>query len=438
MNVTVDNPHGSLDGIVERLENAFITSFANWDQLNMPSAAHYFQKTYAEIIRTLSIISEEEWKEDVDPQLKLNLGALFKRAVALLPMAIMYAKEARDDLWPVHKALLSSVRELGERRDVTGTNGLVVHIIRMYKYLEEIWPPARQAWAQSGTDLKPDSQFGLIYEEFCGLDNELRDLQGDYERYARNSWQLLTKAFQALHLPESELHPGAGFFNNDTRPTYVSFACNSKEFLYGKGKRPGILSVKARLGGPLTADQQNSLEGAAKMSNKKSSLQHPTRAGTEGPYKMARMNAIADFRDVLRDSEALSPGDQHLARPGADVLVTPTWEVRREILVPHRRELEAIIGRIYKEKIKMPVDETSLPKTYDQRADWLRPIAEKIKKARAAINHNMIYDNSSNKAKNLRLAAYELKLHRAIYMIGIFSGIPAARRQEVKDALGKH
>ncbi|KAJ3569372.1 hypothetical protein NPX13_g6109 [Xylaria arbuscula] len=434
MDAMVDIPQDTLVAAVDRLENSFASRFANWDQLNLPSAAHYFQQSYVEAIRTLRRISEEQWKENSDPVLKLHLELLFKRTVALLPLSIEYAKEARNNLRPVHKALLSNVQELGERHDVTGTNGLAIHIIRMYKQLDDIWPPAREAWVDSGLDLKPDAEFDNIYEDFCLLYREQRHSQGDHERYARQSSRLLVKALEALHLPESQLDLDDSFFKNETRPTYVSFPCNSKEFLYGIGKRPGILSVKARLGGPLTADQQSSLESAAKMSNQKSLPKHPRNPGVGKDYKMDQSNAIADFQDALHDSEALNPGHRHIARPGAE-LITPTWGIRKEILIPYRQELEAIAERIYKE-FKMPVDQAQLPKSPDQRVNWIQPIAEEIKNTRASINHHMKYDNTSNKAKSLRLAAYKLKLLRAVFMIGLFSGIPRALPPNVQNALG--
>ncbi|KAI1357785.1 hypothetical protein F5Y08DRAFT_346369 [Xylaria arbuscula] len=434
MDAMVDTPQDTLVAAVDRLENSFASRFANWDQLNLPSAAHHFQQSYVEAIRTLRRISEEQWKEPSDPVLKLHLELLFKRTVALLPLSIEYAKEAGNNLRPVHKALLSNVQELGERRDVTGTNGLAIHIIRMYKHLDDIWPPAREAWVDSGLDLKPDAEFDNIYEEFCRLYKEQRHSQGDYERYARQSSRLLEKALEALHLPESQLDLDDSFFKNETRPTYVSFPCNSKEFLYGIGKRPGILSIKARLGGPLTADQQSSLESAAKMSNQKSLPQHPRNPGVGKDYKMDQTNAIADFQDALHDSEALNPGHRDIARPGAE-LITPTWGIRKGILIPYRQELEAIAERICKE-FKMPVDEAQLPKSPDQRVNWIQPIAEEIKNTRALINHHMNYDNTSNKAKSLRLAAYKLKILRAVFMIGLFSGIPRALPPNVKNALG--
>ncbi|KAK5633237.1 hypothetical protein RRF57_008951 [Xylaria bambusicola] len=421
--------------VVERLENGFATKFANWKGLGLPSAAHYFQQSYAETISILHSITGESQK-DVAPQLKLDLKALFKRTVALLPMSVGYARSVGVRLRPVHKDLLSNVQHLCERPDIRGTNGLAIHVIQMYKQLDDIWPPAREAWEKGGTDLKPDTEFDLAYEQFCGLDNQRRRMQGDYERYARNSWRLLLKACQALHLPEGRVHPGDDFFNNDTRPTYVEYACDSEEFVYGKGKRPGILGIKAILGATLTADQQKRLKNAANAStNAKSSPQTSSEVSTGLEYSMTRINAIADLQDVLRDSEALGSRDQHIMRPDEKELVTPTWENRKETLMMYKNELKALVDEIYKDELKMPFGETMLPTTPNERGDWLRLAEEKIKQARVIIDRTMRFDSSAWKAKKLRLTAYSLKLTRAIYMVRLFSGTPAASRQEIKDAL---
>ncbi|KAI0969476.1 hypothetical protein F4678DRAFT_473710 [Xylaria arbuscula] len=427
----------ALTAVISKLQEGFATDFTEWDRFKLPSPAHYFRLSYSEVIRTLRLITEEDWKPDSNPKLKPELHKLFDRGTDLLSSSITYAKKAGVSLRPVHKALLSDVRHLCERRDINGTNGLAIHVIKMLKQLQDIRPPAGGAWTVDGTDLKPDAEFDLIFEEFCDLDNQKRKFQGDHERFARNSWRLLQGACEALHLTEGETQPSDDFFNNDTRPTYVEFSCKSKEFLYGKEGRPGILSVKAKLGAPLTTDQQNKIRMATKKRRARLSLQDSQEAPTHTTknYSMKLVNAVADIQDVLRDSQLLSPKNEHIPRPSTESLMTPTLENRKDILFMDRGDLSDIIDNIYTRKFSMPMDEANLPSSPGERKDWLRLAGKEINAARASVKRYMDVSGSASTAKELRLSAYKLKLARSLFMLGLLSGTPAASPAEVQKAL---
>ncbi|KAI0530433.1 hypothetical protein GGR58DRAFT_524469 [Xylaria digitata] len=438
MAMTTETPQVRLHTLsvaIDRLEEVFDLNFSQWDKLNIPSAAHYFQLSYAEIIHILNLITEEEWKEDADPELKPKFKALFKRCVGLLSRSFDYAKEAGVFLRPVHKALLSDVRRLCERRDINGKNGLGLHIIMMFNQLYDTWPPAREAWTACGNDLKLDAGFDRIFDEFNNLDNRRRKTQGDYESYARSSWNLLQDACSALHIPHNQLISGDDFFNNDTRPTYVDYPCNSEEFLYGKRDRPGILSVKSILGAPLTQDEQLKIKNATEKHNAKLSPQLSKKGPAELVYRMTQDNAVADIEDSLREIQVSGLDELHISRPAAERLITPTCENRKEILVLYKDDLCQIIEDIYTKKFKMPLDQETVPFTPEKREHWLKLAASEITTARGFIKVNINGPGSPARDKKLRLAAYRLKLSRALYVFGLLSGESDASPAEVKNAL---
>ncbi|TGJ82743.1 hypothetical protein E0Z10_g6020 [Xylaria hypoxylon] len=438
MATILENPQVRLSNLIaaiDGLEEAFATEFSQWDKLNLSTPAHLFQVSYAKVIRILQLVTEEEWKQDADPELKPDLRDIFKRGVNLLSKSFEYVKKADVSLDSIHKLLLSDVRRLCERRDITGRNGLGVHVIRMFNRLYDIWPPAREAWTAGGSDLKPDAEFDRIFDEFYDLDNQSRKMQGDYESYARISWDLLQDACRALHIPESQTSPGDDFFHNNTRPTYVDYPCNSKEFVYGKGDRPGILSVKSRLGAPLNIDQQKNIKNATKKRGATLLPQVSKKARTEWGYGMTQANAVADIEDSLRDIQVLSLGDIHTARPDAEKLVTPTCENRKEILILYKDDLYHIIEDIYTQKFKMPLNEAMFPLTPDKRDVWIQLAENEIVAARGLINFNNGAASSAAETKKLRLAAYRLKLSRALYMLGLLSGESVASPAEIKNAL---
>ncbi|KAJ2989228.1 hypothetical protein NUW58_g3577 [Xylaria curta] len=251
MGPDLGTPQGRLANLttdVSRLEATFAAEFAQWSQHNFPSTAHYFQSSYAEVIDILGHVAEEGSREDADVRLKPNLKALFGRCVGLLSRSVDYIEKADVSLMPVHKALYSDLLRFSQRRDLN----------------ENIRPPAREVWAAGRNDLKSDDEFDAKFEKFRNVDQQPRRTQGSYESYARQSWLLLQEACRALHIPEGEAYPGDDFFNNDPRPTYVEYSLRSKEFLYGRGSRPGILALKSRLGAPLFPQQARAIRLATR------------------------------------------------------------------------------------------------------------------------------------------------------------------------------
>ncbi|KAI1129944.1 hypothetical protein F5Y10DRAFT_290382 [Nemania abortiva] len=294
--------------------------------------------------------------------------------------------------------------------------------------------PAREAWTADGSDLKSNPEFDRVFERFYSLDERRRVTREDYKSYVRDSWRQLYEACRALHIPGTDL-PSEQLFNNDTLPTYVDHSCGSKEFLYGKGSRPGILSLKSRLGAPLLVEEEKGIRDASKKRVAGQSSKGAKRARTSGGYSLTIVNATADIEDVLRDSHFLSVRDPEVPRPDAERLVTPTVGNRKQILAAYRGELRSIADAIYNRKFKKPLNKANLPSTSKERKAWLQLADSEIKTARASVHFHLGDAGSPAKAKQLRLAAYRLKLSRALYMVGLLSGEPAASATEVQDAL---
>ncbi|KAI3318518.1 hypothetical protein HD806DRAFT_511882 [Xylariaceae sp. AK1471] len=430
---TLQERLNNLITVVDRLEEGFSSEFADWESKNLPSAEDYFEWTYSEIIRTLRRITDEKFKDNADPTLKSSFDALFARAVGLLSRSVEHVRKVNVSLGPLHKRLLADMFRLAETQYCSGLNGLSMHLISMGNQLRQIWPPAREAWEEDGTDLKPDEEFERVYEAFENLENT-----GQYDLYSRDSWLQLKAACRALHIPEREALPGQDFFHNETRPTYVDYSCTSKEFLYGIGGRPGILSIKRRLGGPLTVEEEEKIKEAAQKRGKKRRARNRARkevggskrARTQLGYTMTRVNAAADVEDILRDSKY-----PDMATPTAERLVTPTCKNHEHILKAYGKDLRGIVNAIYKVKFNLPTSTAKLPQTPAERNTWLKRATTDINSTRAMVNMYIGSTNSPAKAKKLRLAAYRLKLTRAIYMLGLLSGEPSASPAEIKNGL---
>ncbi|KAI0869953.1 hypothetical protein GGS24DRAFT_493360 [Hypoxylon argillaceum] len=434
--------------VIGNLEDGFEYEFTDWSLYGHSSAAEYFLWAYSETINTVKLISGEKWKDDFDPSLRSDLDHLVSRAAQLLSLSIEHIAETGSSLSKVHKGLLQASRRLSAWGDC-GTNGLSSHPIRMALQLRTIEPPLRSAWTQDGYDIKPDEEFERIFEEFNALEKDPRNFQYNHELYVSESYRFLEAACEALNIPADKVYPDDNFFSNETRPTFLEYPAGSREFFYGKGSRPGILSAKSSIGALLTTDEADVIkrvrdEGRkkAKKTSKKQNMythhqppNHPKRARTTGDYTMTSINAAADIEDVLRDSKYTELKGGDVDRPDSQRLVTPTVEIRKTMLVPYHDDLRRIIDEIFKRKFGTPTSQAKLPQTSLERSAWLTRATREIDVARASVNELIDVTTTPAKAKLLRLAAYRLKLVRAIYTAGLLAGTPAADQAEIKEGL---
>lgn len=250
-----------LTGRVQNIEAAFQVQFAQWSKKDLRNAAEHFLWAYTETIHAMELIRAENYKADVDPSLAPDLASLFQRVIKLLHEAVEYVKVAKQKLTPVHKGLLNNVLRINNTHDINN-DGLNMHQIKMGNQLSKIRPPNRAAWTKDGKDLKPDSEFDRVYQDFCDLKRDTGSSQTRHEMYATRSWKLLESGFLALHLPVGEVYPDEDFFDNDARWTFVDYPYGSDEFLYGKNGRPGMLVLKDKIGGILTKSERDKMSAS--------------------------------------------------------------------------------------------------------------------------------------------------------------------------------
>jgi len=310
-------------------------------------------------------------------------------------------------------------------------------------------PPVEDSWTEDKSDIKPDPEFDTAYFKFLDLEHRMpRKRQGQIELYARVSWLQLNLALRALGLPEHLAEPPDNFFQNEVRPTYVDYPCGSDEFLYGKGKRQGILAVKQMLGGPLTEGEKVKIRIASQKrvdtrppeqpkDSKRPRLSSGTSGTLSGPVAkyMAydQINAAADLEDSLR--EGSHQVHKPLARPNDQRLVLPTHPNRAEILAIYGPRLRSIVNSQFKTRFSLSNLDEKLPRVASERNAWLKAAEEEINLERATIKSKIVKISSPTAAKELRIAAFKLKLARSLYMVGLLSGTPAVSARVRKAAL---
>jgi hypothetical protein len=107
-----------LGPVLDDLESAFTARFSGWAENGYQSPAHFFGQVYADTIKVIHSIGEEEFeKNNPDKSLAPNFGELFKRAIRLLHLAEEFVTETAEDiknggpgLRSVHKMLLADCK----------------------------------------------------------------------------------------------------------------------------------------------------------------------------------------------------------------------------------------------------------------------------------------------------------------------------------------
>ncbi|KAI0107864.1 hypothetical protein GGR51DRAFT_145564 [Nemania sp. FL0031] len=477
MTTTAKAPQARLNdltAVVSDLESGFRDKFAQWDKKGHAGPEEHFLWTYTEAINTIKLIASEKWKNE-NPSLSPDLDQLEARVTPLLFRSVDYIKETGFRLSRVHKGLVKALRSLTTWGNCD-LQGLGTHTIHMFLRLKIIQPPPRAAWNQDASDLKPDEEFEQIFEKFVGLKKLSKHFQFKHEMFVSQSYRLLKDACEALNIGAEKAYPDERFFENDFRPTYVEYPYGSQEFTYGKGTRPGILSLKSSFGMPLSAKETRRLQRAREEKPQRRQPKTKSRKGItkkkrrttskkvvrpteqrkekrkrvfdqsqslypskkphlESGYTMNAVNAAADIEDILRDNKYTDVKTGDVNRPDSQRLVTPPVEIRKVTLVAYREDMRRIIDEIFKRKFGTPTSKAKLPQTAAARSDWLARAEKEIAVARAEVEKLVESVNSPAQGKLIRLAAYRLRLVRAIYTLGLVSGEPAASDNDVKEGL---
>ncbi|KAI1739106.1 hypothetical protein F4680DRAFT_422870 [Xylaria scruposa] len=462
-------PSERLKDLTDRVQGVEAVFKAKIASKSGSSDPQHFLRTYTETIDAMELIRAESYKDDADAKLKPDLDSLFQRVMKLLSTAVRHVYFVREKLTPVHKELLKLVLRINNTPDINN-DGLTRHQIEMGDRLTKIRPPAEEAWTDDGQNLLHNHEFNRKYKEFCNLKRDARIAQTRHEMYATRSWQLLQSAFRELDIPVIKIYPTGDFFDNDTRWTFLDYPYGSHEYLYGKGRRPGMIALKEVLGGtatdaetkkgfvtaytkrntkemfepaskPIEESKEQDKEKSPPNKNKRNSTDDVSpkpkkpRTGSSEGYTMNIVNAAADIEDCLRDSKFTSVQEDDVDRPGSERLQTPTVETRRTTLVAYHEDLISIIDQVYKRRFGLPTSRSKLPQTAAARGAWLTLAKKELVSARAAVSSFIDSATTPAKAKKLRLAAYKLKLVRAMYTAGLLSGEPAASAEDIQEGL---
>ncbi|KAI0547850.1 hypothetical protein F4679DRAFT_552912 [Xylaria curta] len=442
------------------------------------------------MIHAMEHIRAERYKDDADPNLKPDLDVLFQRILNLLRRSDRYVDFWREKLAPVHKELNKLLLRINNLPDLDNDYGLTKHQLNMGYRLTKVQQESEEAWTDDGQNLLSNRGFKRKYKEFCNLKRDARIAQTRHEMFAIRSWQILQDAFRELDIPVSDIFPESDFFDNDVRWTFLDYPYGSHEYFYGKDFRPGMIHLKVELGGESTETERkigwvtdstkwrkykkvgepaskpveesqkqdkektpsnNDKEKAPSNNDKEktppnNNKRTPTddvvtpnpkkpRTVSSGGYTMNIVNAAADIEDCLRDSKFTSLQEDDVDRPGSERLQTPTVETRRTTLVAYHEDLLSIVDQVYKRRFGTPTSRAKLPQTAAERGAWLTLANKELMSARAGVNSFFDSATTPAKAKKLRLAAYKLKLVRAMYTVGLLSGAPAASAEEIQKGL---
>ncbi|KAI0414915.1 hypothetical protein F5X98DRAFT_365551 [Xylaria grammica] len=221
------------------------------------------------------------------------------------------------------------------------------------------------------------------------------------------------------------------------RKKFKSIDKTKSENLLNKKKRKKI-GERARKGSKHKAEKNT--KGKNEEKGYKKRLRNDNSKGSRKPrtkqdYTMTIINAAADVEDILRVGRYKSMWDWDADRPDSNRLITPTVDIRKTIMVAYQEDLRSIIDELYKRKFKTPTNKAKLPQTVDERSDWLERANREMRWARAAVHEYIESATTPSRTKQLRLAAYRLKLLRSLHILGLISGEPAASADEIRDGL---
>ncbi|RYP51542.1 hypothetical protein DL768_003137 [Monosporascus sp. mg162] len=257
--------------------------------------------------------------------------------------------------------------------------------------LHECDPGPHQAWNNNG-DLESNEAFEDIFKEFLELADEPRENNDTRRHFIRQSQALLERAFDSLRLSKLLAEVPEGLFDEKATPTYVDFPPNSAEFSYGRNGRPGLLSVKSKLGGKLTPNEQAGVQEASK-----------------------KRDAPAADRDDLPDPERI---------------VTPTFRYRAEIIRRYlgtiSHQVNVIHGAYYAPD--------ALPSKVVERNRLLEDLTLSINHARGEALRLRDSKSPAN-IKNARIIAVKIRYMRSLYMKLLLSAEPPASEEQIRQAL---
>ncbi|RYP10497.1 hypothetical protein DL764_000680 [Monosporascus ibericus] len=201
------------------------------------------------------------------------------------------------------------------------------HLVAMTFLLHECDPGPHQAW--NNGDLESNEAFEDTFNEFLKQADDPRENNDTRRHFIRQSRAPLERAFDSLRLPKLLAEVPEDFFDEKAIPTYIDSLPNSAEFSYGRNGGPGFLSVKSKLGGEPTPNEQAGVQDASKKRDIPAAgeRRRRKRARRANGYTMTLANADEDIT-LIQTLVGFRAQDD---LPDLGRIVTPTIRYRADI-----------------------------------------------------------------------------------------------------------
>ncbi|KAI1471743.1 uncharacterized protein F4812DRAFT_415265 [Daldinia caldariorum] len=435
----------------ERIENAGLYGFTDYEASGFHHAAPYFLHLYTQLIQLIGETTAEMHKAGGE-----NEKDLFNRGVTFLETCHEFVRDNAADLMKFkefHYKLWVRLEDFSSHGWTSYDGRISRHITRIALLLGRNTPPPAQSW--EGDTLPSHRRFLRAYDKFMKLDN--RPLRNDQDRRTLMmfSQDILNQALLGLRMPRVYLDIQTELFREGARPTYIDFPYGSDEWLYGLGKRPGVLELRRKIGGPLTPEQEERIKEAKaykepkvpkvpkeptepKQSTTNSKKRPapvepieiqpgPKRPRISDKYTITIDNVEADLQDIYYTAAFLNITEG----PNVERLLNPTVGNREETLVAYKPEFSKVL-RQYRLNLFRPEDP---PARQQQRDLLLRQMDNEIPRLRAEIHKRSDMVTSAVKLKEARVAAFALKFIRTLYMKLLLASDPPPSTQRMRQAL---
>ncbi|RYP17208.1 hypothetical protein DL765_004664 [Monosporascus sp. GIB2] len=423
---TPETRHQHWLDVVDSLEQTHATKFLP-EREGRPytTSTQVFADWYANLIEALDGIFREEAEDNAlkveDPEVDPRA-----RAVLLLTKCMEFMSENRDRLGESFFEILRHHERLNRAPFTSLDKRIFDHLVAMTFMLHECDPGPHQAW--NNGDLESNEAFEGVFKEFLALADEPRGNNDTRRHFIRHSQALLERAFDSLRLSKLLAEVPEDLFDEKATPTYIDFPPNSGEFSYGRSGRAGLLSLKSKLGGELTPDEQARVQEASKKRDAPAAggRRRRKRARRANGYTMTLANADDDITLIQTLVGFRDRGDL----PSSERIVTPTFRYRADIFRRYlgtiSLELKVIHGAYYAPDAP--------PSKVGERNRLLEDLTLGINHAREEALR-LRDSKSPTNVKNARIIAVKIKYMRSLYMKLLLSAEPPASEERIRQAL---
>ncbi|KAI2467804.1 hypothetical protein F4781DRAFT_400716 [Annulohypoxylon bovei var. microspora] len=423
-----DDKLKTLSDELNAIDSELSNEFGNFEAVGFQDMPLYFINIYSKLIATLREISRELVKKEAT-----QAEDVFNQAIGLLEKFYTFAEDNVDTLAKQTSIQHKLWTRLGylSRFPFTSLNpDIGRHIRAMTALATSLIPTVDQVWSDG--DIKPHKRFQRIFEDFKLLNTTPIENDADIHGIVFQSQEFLREAFLGLHIPLAVYDINLDLFDDNSRPTYVDFSCNSDEYLFGQGTRPGVLDFKSRLGGPITPEEAEGLQQAKEASKKRPAppdviAPPPKKARAPRGYTMDKKSLDADVSAIYEDAKLNIPG-WVISFAG---IVTPTAPNRLDTLENYRTEICKVLRR-YRRDYYPP--ETP-PATQADRDALITRLEHDIPLMRSYIAPKSVNVTGFSNIKDARVNAYGLKFMRTLLIGLLLSSTPPRSQDQISQAL---